>query len=113
MATYIIGREPDPDKPRIVIEDRTVSRKHGTLSASGGAYILSDSNSTGGTFIREPGGWRRITSASVLPDDEIRLGMFVTTIQELLQRAVRTPTALTRQRVERDPETGEIVKKAR
>jgi pSer/pThr/pTyr-binding forkhead associated (FHA) protein len=109
--TYLIGREPDPTRPRIVLEDRSVSRTHGSISTLGdGKYVIDDLKSANGTYVREKGGWRRIESANVRAEDEVRLGTYITTVNALLQRAVHTPARI---KMERNPETGEIVKKAR
>lgn len=108
---YLIGREPDPTQPRIVIEDKTVSRTHGSISVLGhGKYIIEDLTSANGTYVREKGGWRRVERANVGGEDEIRLGSYITTVRALLERAVHSAE---RVKIERNPETGEIVKKAR
>jgi pSer/pThr/pTyr-binding forkhead associated (FHA) protein len=106
MTTYFIGRSPDPKKPRIVLDDQTVSGRHGCLSDLGdGTYTLEDSNSTNGTYIRDRGGWRRINSANVRGDDEIRLGRYVTTVADLLRRAETKPA---RFKLVRNPKDGGI-----
>jgi pSer/pThr/pTyr-binding forkhead associated (FHA) protein len=108
-VSYVIGREPDPGRPRIVLEDKSISRNHGLISGVGdGRYVLEDMNSANGTYIRERGGWRRVERVTVGINDEVRLGMYVTSVSALLQRAVHTPG---RTRLERNPETGEIVRK--
>lgn len=110
MTDYVIGREPDPTRPRIPLEDRSVSRTHGKLSVLGdGRYVLEDLRSQNGTYIREKGGWRRIETAQVGNDDQVRFGLFTTTVSALLQRAVHSSG---RVRMERNPETGEIVKRS-
>ena len=112
MATFVIGRAPPSDKPRIVLDDRTVSRTHGAIDVSGGRCILSDADSTSGTFVRQQGQWRRISTAIVEMDDRVRFGAYVITIGELLERATE-PVPDGPRRIERNPETGEIVKKGR
>ena len=72
-----------------------------------GGFVLQDLNSSNGTFVRERGGWRRVATANLNIGDEVRLGTYTTTVGELLQNAVLTPG---RARVERNPETGEIIK---
>lgn len=112
MTTYIIGREPDPDSPRIVISDQTVSRRHATLcEEADGTFVICDTGSTSGTFLKTNGGWRRIMQANVRLGDSIRLGGVNTTIKELLDGAVIRPEEESLLRVERNPETGEIVKR--
>jgi hypothetical protein len=109
VVDYVIGREPDPSQPRIILEDKSVSRTHGKLSVLGnGQFMLEDLRSQNGTYVREKGGWRRIDRAQVRDSDEVRLGLFGTTISELLSRAIYAPG---RVRMERNPETGEIVKR--
>jgi pSer/pThr/pTyr-binding forkhead associated (FHA) protein len=109
MQTYNVGRQPDPSQPRIVISgDKTVSQSHCRISSLGNGYFnLEDSRSTNGTFVREPGGWRRIERIQLRPDDQIRLGNHVTTIAELLKSAVDTcaPMKFVRS------DTGEVVKR--
>ena len=39
---YLIGREPDPTQPRIVIEDKTVSRTHGSWLFLGAILTTAD-----------------------------------------------------------------------
>jgi predicted component of type VI protein secretion system len=116
MVEYFFGRNPDPDRPRIIIDngERTVSRQHGTISPQGGGvYIVTDTDSAGGTFLREKGGWRRISTAKVQADDEVRLGKFVTSARQLMQLAKKNPPAPVDYQIERDPDTGEIIKRAK
>lgn len=106
---FVIGREPDPNKPRIVLHDRSISRIHATIAdLGGGGYLLQDAASRNGTFIRGPGGWRKIDQAQVALDDEVRLGAFVTRVAALIELRTSAPG---RARLERNPETGEIVRK--
>ncbi|MGE5145889.1 MAG: FHA domain-containing protein, partial [Candidatus Eiseniibacteriota bacterium] len=69
---YRLGRSRDND---FVIGDRTVSRYHALISVAGdGDVHLTDLDSTGGTFVREAGGWARITNRDVAPDSTLRFG---------------------------------------
>jgi pSer/pThr/pTyr-binding forkhead associated (FHA) protein len=109
VVDYVIGREPDPSLPRILLEDRSISRTHGKLSVLGNdRFVIEDLRSQNGTYVREKGGWRRVERADLGSADEVRLGMFVTTVSDLLARAIYTPA---RVRMERNPETGEIIKR--
>ena len=109
MVEYVIGRDPDPSHPRIVLEDNSVSRTHGKLSPLGNdKYLLTDLQSRNGTYVKEKGGWRRIESIQIGPLEEIRLGLFATTVAALLKRASFKQE---RVRMERNPETGEIIKR--
>ena len=112
MATFVIGRAPPTDKPRIVLDDRTVSRTHGAIAVTAGRCILSDADSTSGTFVRQEGEWRRISTAVVEMEDRVRFGAYVITVGDLLKRATE-PVPEGPRRIERNPETGEIVKKVR
>jgi pSer/pThr/pTyr-binding forkhead associated (FHA) protein len=53
---YIVGREPDPGERRaIVLHDERVSRQHALLSASGWDLVVTDLNSSNGTYVKNPG----------------------------------------------------------
>lgn len=83
-----------------------MSSRHCRISSLGeGAYKLDDNVSTNGTFIKEQGGWRRVTSAKVRANDQIRLGKYVTTVAQLLAHAVDIKAKV---KVSRNPTTGEI-----
>jgi len=62
-----IGRKETND---IVVENRTVSSNHATLSFEGGLFYITDNNSTNGTFIND----LRITKSKIYPDDIVRIG---------------------------------------
>lgn len=112
MPSYVIGRAPDPDRPRIVVADPTISRRHATLSDLGsGMYQLTDLNSTSGTYVRATGGWRKVDSVTVQAMDEIRLGEVVMTVQAMLGSAETSILPPSGVKLERNPDTGEIVKK--
>jgi pSer/pThr/pTyr-binding forkhead associated (FHA) protein len=118
MATYIVrrgGRESTELIRRqnndIYINDDTVSSFHGKIVDCGaGRYEFWDTNSTNGTFIRESRGWTRIRTAELSESDEIRLGMFETRLCDLL-RPETSPPGRSGVRIERNPETGEIIQK--
>lgn len=106
MDEFTIGRDP---ACRIVIEDKSVSRWHGKIESKGdGVYLISDSSSTGGSYVRIKGGWRRFVRAKVRAEDEVRLGEYVTTVSKLLKAAAST--AGSKVKVKRNPTTGEIIK---
>lgn len=107
-------------------ETQSVSRYHLDITASktSGLYLIVDKNSTNGTYIHE----NRIKQAEVAPTEIIRLGLYSTTIEELLSKAAirydgktqvvcggknfRTMKRVLRDTGDnpyRDPETGEIV----
>lgn len=105
MDEFTIGRDP---ACRIVIEEKSVSRWHGKIEPKAdGTYLISDSNSSGGSYVRVKGGWRRFVRAKVRAEDEVRLGEYVTTVGNLLKTA---KSAASRVKVKRNPTTGEIIK---
>ena len=120
FVEYRIGRS-DAD---IVIDDPTVSRQHAELvRTADGRYFLTDCVSTGGTFVRRDGEWRRIRQEFVSADEPIRIGRGVWTAAGLVARAghaggpaarpaARDPRdALPEGAVRRDPLSGEILEK--
>jgi predicted component of type VI protein secretion system len=107
MTSYLVGRNPDISGPHIIVSgDSTISSRHCRISSLGnGTYKLDDEASTNGTFVRDQGGWRRVTSVKVGADDPVRLGTYVTTVSQLLRNAVDTKSKF---KVSRNPKTGEI-----
>lgn len=78
-----IGRQSCSD---IVIAESSISRHHADITIQlDGKIILTDSNSTHGTFVRKPdGSFQRITEACVSPGDHIRLGQVSLKVADLL-----------------------------
>lgn len=107
MVEYFVGRKPDPKKPHVVVNgDKTVSANHCKITPLGDeVFKLEDSASTNGTYVKEEGGWRRISSARVKADERIRLGTYATTVGELLHNANEVKGSL---KLMRNPNTGEI-----
>lgn len=68
-----IGRFEDND---IVIDNRTVSAHHASLSFEGGNFFISDFNSTNGIFINDI----RINKSQIKIDDVVRMGNVFFTI---------------------------------
>jgi hypothetical protein len=66
-ASIQIGRIADSD---IVLPDPNVSRAHARVEHKGDAYIITDLDSTNGTWVNE----QRVTSAHLFENDIIRLG---------------------------------------
>ena len=63
-----IGREPDND---IVISDSSVSRYHATISVGPTAVVLTDNDSSNGTYVAN----QRVSTARVLNEgDRVRFG---------------------------------------
>jgi pSer/pThr/pTyr-binding forkhead associated (FHA) protein len=124
MAVFIVGRAPSEPGTPIRVEDKTVSRNHCRLTEIGDGFRLEDLNSTSGTFVSHQGNWKRVLSANVRLKTDIKLGNFATTIGDLLHRAGVTIVPSTSPkppskpqgqtvpaRFERNPDTGEIVRR--
>ena len=91
-----------------MLSDTSVSRTHGKISVVGDdRYLLEDLGSQNGTFVRSPTGWQSIRHAEVRSTDELRFGLYVTTVAALMQRIAEGEP---RARLERNPDTGEIVR---
>jgi pSer/pThr/pTyr-binding forkhead associated (FHA) protein len=78
-----IGRNPDCD---VIIAEPSISRRHAELQHHpDGRWLLTDANSTHGTFVQKPdGSFQRITEARVSPGDHIRLGQVSLKVADLL-----------------------------
>lgn len=63
-----IGREAG--NPIALVEDSTASRRHATISESGGTYTIRDEGSANGTFVNGA----RVTEKQLSPGDEIQIG---------------------------------------
>lgn len=66
-APTVIGRLPSCD---VVVSDESVSRRHAMLVRDGPRVIITDLDSTNGTFLN--GRW--IAQAEVRPGDRVRFG---------------------------------------
>jgi signal transduction histidine kinase len=77
MATekdsVVIGRDASCD---LVLDDRTVSRRHASVDISGNAVFVEDLDSRNGTFIEG----RRITKHKLSGDDVIAIGGFTISV---------------------------------
>lgn len=127
MRTFVIGRSQYAD---ISIADATVARRHAEIVLTDdGRLYLTDCATEGGTWRWARGteghmGWQGIRQAFIDPAQGIRLGAYECIPRDLLRdilgagmgdgpgqaapRAAREPTAGP---VERDPMTGEIIRK--
>lgn len=65
--TMTIGRNEASD---IVLDNRTVSGTHATLTNEGGLFFIADNGSTNGIFVNDI----RITKSKITADDRIRIG---------------------------------------
>jgi pSer/pThr/pTyr-binding forkhead associated (FHA) protein len=126
MKAYTIGRGQKAD---IVVADASVSRVHAELvSTDDGRYYLTDCGSTYGTFIQRDNAWKRIRQVYVRARDPVKLGEYETSaaqLMDMLPAEKRHPRVtviegdvlpapksdLPSGPVERDPETGEIIRR--
>ena len=131
MRSYVIGRSPYAD---VVLADTSVAGRHAEiLVTDDGRFYLTDCAAEAGTWRladgAEPGErWEPVRQDFVVADEPLRLGDHRCTVATLLgAKAGRegahgvgswhhdgppdTRFARPRGRVERDPETGEIVQK--
>ncbi len=112
MKSYRVGRGREVD---IMVSDATVGRLHAELvSYPDGRFLVRDLHSTNGTFVRAGTGWQRLDNDYVQPDQRLRLGDYETSARELIalsmrQAARQQPEPLGKQRLERNPLTGEII----
>ncbi len=110
MRTFVIGRSPDAD---IVLADASVGHRHAELVITDdGRFHLTDCGGGDGTWraVALRGGqevWERTRQSFVAAGQPLRFGSLRVTVQELLAR--REPSL--RGPVERDPRTGEIVRR--
>ena len=135
MRTYIIGRSPHAD---IVLADPSVARRHAELLRSDdGRLFLTDCASDNGSWILDAsstgfGQWQPIRQGFVEPRDTLRLGEYRCTPSHLLELTGSDPQhssdssadggkdllgprndspAMPHGAVERDPYTGEIIRR--
>ena len=67
-----------------------------------------------GTFVREKGGWRRIQETPVSIADSVRFGTLTIDVSEIMKLVESgRPLRQGGYTIERNPETGEIIKKLR
>ncbi len=71
--TMTLGRLEGND---IVIDNRTVSGHHATLTNEGGLFYIADNDSTNGVFVNDI----RITKSKIQPKDRIRIGAVMATL---------------------------------
>jgi len=71
----IIGRSPSNT---VYIRDKNVSRIHCQLVISDQGCVISDLQSTNGTFVNG----KRITECTLEPDDRIKVGLVVLSLEE-------------------------------
>ncbi|HEB79787.1 MAG TPA: FHA domain-containing protein [Rhodospirillales bacterium] len=129
MRTYVIGRSQNAD---IVIAGATVAAHHAELVVCGDKRLhLTDCASDNGTWRRRPTPngeeWEEVRQSFVSMDETLRFGDYTCTVAALLQDLeggkdqtgqggpgagrANAESQHPRGRVERDPSTGEIVRK--
>ena len=118
-SLYQIGRSSAAD---IQIGDSSVSRIHAELVvAQNGSYYFTDCGSGGGSFIARDGEWAPIQQQYIGVADNILLGRYQTTAQQLVSMlkdcqgysAEQSPSPvddLPTGPVRRNIETGEIIR---
>lgn len=100
-----IGRAPDND---IVLENRTVSRAHAKLTITDGRIVVTDLNSTSGTYLKRAGKLHRISYHEVVDNDTLLFGDERCLVRELLDQVKTKGSEVV---YERNPLTGEIIRK--
>ena len=125
MRTLVIGRSPFAD---VVVADASVAPHHAELVLTGDDRLhLTDCGTEAGTWRQGPGGdWQAVRQAFVDRTERLRLGNFHCTAAELLRIAgeraqagdmdperlrERGSAQRLRGRLQRDPLTGEIVRR--
>lgn len=100
-----IGRAAGND---IVIENQTVSREHATLTITDGRIVVTDLNSSSGTYLLRDEQLSRVSYHEVSDTDTILFGNERCLVRDLLDRA--KPQG--REAIyERNPLTGEIIRR--
>lgn len=131
MRTVVIGRNPNAD---VVLAESSVESRHAEVQVTDdGRYYLTDCATTTGTWIAVGARdgqevWEKTRQSFVAPDQPIRFGGYRCTLKSLLAKTLATgvraagaerdsggagaPASVRlRGPVERDPQTGEIIRK--
>jgi pSer/pThr/pTyr-binding forkhead associated (FHA) protein len=74
-----IGRSPTNN---IAIRDKNISRVHCQIVVSDGRCVLTDLQSTNGTFVND----QRVVECGLKPKDEIRVGVTLLRLEETGER---------------------------
>ncbi|HEX6144161.1 MAG TPA: FHA domain-containing protein [Geminicoccaceae bacterium] len=122
--TLVVGRSPHAD---VTLAEPSVAPRHAEIVVtSRGRLHVTDCGSPGGTWIQDDasGAWRRVRQAFVRPEMRLRLGEHVCRAGDLVGALSRAPGDAVpagsgggvrnvggRGRIERDPATGEIVRR--
>ena len=131
MRTLVIGRSPFAD---IVIAEASVASHHAEMVVTGDErYYLTDCGAATGTWLKDPAGgssegeWQPVRQTFVSIDDTVRVGDHVVRVADMLSMARRPEDSAEpgtqgngsegsrrggfRGRIERDPATGEIIRR--
>ncbi len=100
-----IGRAAGND---IVIENKTVSREHATLTITDGRIVVTDLNSSSGTYLLRDDKLHRVSYHEVSDTDTILFGNERCRVRDLLERAKPQGREVV---YERNPLTGEIIRR--
>ena len=93
MRKYIIGRKNSKilvDIPISSSED-TVGRQHFSLNVNGDEYYGEDLGSKNGSFIQKNGVWTPFSQGYLKLGDTLKLGDYVTSVQNLLHSLPNPP----------------------
>jgi pSer/pThr/pTyr-binding forkhead associated (FHA) protein len=99
-----IGRDPKND---YAIDNKSVSRQHATLEITEGRIVLSDSSKSG-TYLARSGRLERITYMEVAERDVVLFGSERVVVRDIIRAVTEKNRAVV---YERNPLTGEVVKK--
>lgn len=100
-----IGRAANND---IVIENQTVSREHATLTITDGKIVVTDLNSSSGTYLAREGNLNRVSYHEVSDTDTLLFGNERCLVRDLLDQAKPKNREVI---YERNPITGEIIRR--
>ena len=100
-----IGRAAKND---IVIDNQTVSREHATLTTTAGKIVVTDLNSSSGTYLARDGKLHRVSYHEVSDSDTLLFGNERCRVRDLLEQAKEKVRKVV---YERNPITGEIIKR--
>jgi S1-C subfamily serine protease/pSer/pThr/pTyr-binding forkhead associated (FHA) protein len=109
FSTFLIGRLAACD---LRLGDSSVSRRHAELVvADNGAALLSDRDSTQGTFVRRGAGWSRVTHVEITAGMTVRFGDVEIAADRLLGLARARPApagSRQPQAIRRNPSDGSV-----
>ena len=80
-----LGRSPTNN---IFVRDRNVSRVHAQVTVEKGECLITDLQSTNGTFV----GGRKISEEALQPGDEVRLGLTTFRLEQIDDSVADTDT---------------------